>query len=157
MSGAPNRVHRHFTASAFVTAHQRVLLLLHATKALWLPPGGHVELDENPAAAAVREVREETGLAVRITSPLAPAGCQQSAPRPEAMLEVEVGPGHIHIDLVFFATPLPGVDPEDLQANEEAVALRWWSASDLRAASDDDALPADVLIMAMQALAQAER
>ncbi|WP_238392140.1 NUDIX domain-containing protein, partial [Halorussus amylolyticus] len=30
----------------------------------WAVPGGHLELDESPAAAAVRELREETGVRV---------------------------------------------------------------------------------------------
>ena len=33
----------------------------------WTLPAGFVEYDEHPAATAVREVREETGLAVRLT------------------------------------------------------------------------------------------
>ena len=31
---------------------------------IWLQPGGHIETGEAPEHAAVREVREETGLAV---------------------------------------------------------------------------------------------
>ncbi|MGH3820933.1 MAG: NUDIX domain-containing protein, partial [Pseudonocardiaceae bacterium] len=32
----------------------------------WMLPGGHVEPDENPAEAALREVTEETGLTARL-------------------------------------------------------------------------------------------
>jgi 8-oxo-dGTP pyrophosphatase MutT (NUDIX family) len=34
----------------------------HTKASAWLPPGGHVELDEDPRLAAVREAREELGL-----------------------------------------------------------------------------------------------
>lgn len=131
-----------------------MLLLLHSGKGLWLPPGGHVEPDEEPAAAAVREVWEETGLRVEITSAPAPPGEPHALPRPEAVLRVEVEPEHIHLDLVYFARPAPGA-PLELRPNEEASALYWWSASDLRAAhpaglpAPTGRLPADVTRLAL--------
>lgn len=39
-----------------------VLLVDHINAGLWLPPGGHVEVDEHPAQTAEREVHEELGL-----------------------------------------------------------------------------------------------
>lgn len=147
------RVTRHFTASAFVTHRDHVLLLLHSTKRIWLPPGGHVEPDEAPAAAAEREVWEETGLRVEVTSPRLPRGVAGAAPRPEASLEVEVEPGHVHLDLVYFARPTaPGPLPP-LRPNEEASELRWWTAAEVAAADPSGPLPPDVAALALRALA----
>jgi len=42
----------------------RVLLTKSAGFNQWLPPGGHIEPDESPRDAAIREMREETGLRV---------------------------------------------------------------------------------------------
>ncbi|MDF3148305.1 NUDIX domain-containing protein [Streptomyces sp. T21Q-yed] len=39
-----------------------LLLVAHRKAGLWLPPGGHVEQDEDPWAAVVRECREELGI-----------------------------------------------------------------------------------------------
>lgn len=161
MSRGP-AVIRHFTASAFVVWDGRVLLLLHRQKRLWLPPGGHVEPDETPAATARREVREETGLSVQITSPRHPPGQAHAAPRPEASLEVEVEAGHVHLDLVYFARPAPASNPEALHPNEEAEALRWWAAEELRRFTLSPppfggALPNDVAALAQQALGRATR
>ncbi|MEM7734312.1 MAG: NUDIX domain-containing protein [Deinococcota bacterium] len=46
-----------------VDVANKMLLLGHHTKAnLWLPTGGHVEPDEHPRAAALREANEELGV-----------------------------------------------------------------------------------------------
>ncbi len=57
----------HFTASGFVTdpTNSRMLVIHHRRLDMWLQPGGHVEpTDPTLLAAAVREVLEETGVAV---------------------------------------------------------------------------------------------
>lgn len=36
---------------------------------IWVPPGGRLHLDEDPAAGLQREVREETGLEIRVLQP----------------------------------------------------------------------------------------
>lgn len=41
---------------------RKILLVDHKKAQLWLPSGGHVELDEHPADAAVRECLEELGI-----------------------------------------------------------------------------------------------
>lgn len=55
---------RHLTASAFVRHPdgQRVLVHRHPKLERWLQPGGHLEPGENPIAASMRELAEETGL-----------------------------------------------------------------------------------------------
>lgn len=63
-----NSVKKHFTASALIIDNDRVLLVYHKKLNVWLYPGGHVEQDENPDEALIREVREETGLEVEIIS-----------------------------------------------------------------------------------------
>ena len=52
-----------FTASVFIVNGDAVLLGKHEKFHRWLQPGGHIELDEDPNEAALREVKEETGLA----------------------------------------------------------------------------------------------
>jgi len=52
----------HITASCFIVADDKLLLHHHRRLDRWLQMGGHVELDEHPEAAALREGREESGL-----------------------------------------------------------------------------------------------
>jgi 8-oxo-dGTP pyrophosphatase MutT (NUDIX family) len=53
----------HYTAGGIVLDGMgRVLLVRHRNHGRWLQPGGGIEPDEDPAAAAVREIREETGV-----------------------------------------------------------------------------------------------
>jgi 8-oxo-dGTP diphosphatase len=47
-------------------AQSRVLLVRQTADSRWSTPGGVLEPDETPATAVVREVKEETGLEVRI-------------------------------------------------------------------------------------------
>ncbi|MBW3657865.1 MAG: NUDIX domain-containing protein [Actinobacteria bacterium] len=83
----------HVTGSAIVVdAGGRVLLHRHKRLGIWLQPGGHLDPGEGPAAAAVRETAEETGLVA-----VHPAGGAH-------LLHVDVheGPrGHVHLDVRY--------------------------------------------------------
>jgi 8-oxo-dGTP pyrophosphatase MutT (NUDIX family) len=48
-------------------ADGRVLMARHREGDVWLLPGGAIEPGETPEQAAIREMREETGLIVRLT------------------------------------------------------------------------------------------
>jgi 8-oxo-dGTP pyrophosphatase MutT (NUDIX family) len=56
---------RHFTATTYVVNDGATVLHDHKRLDLWLAPGGHIDRDELPHEAALREVREETGLDAR--------------------------------------------------------------------------------------------
>ena len=53
---------RHFTATGFVVHEGATLLHWHPKVKMWLPPGGHIEPNEDPVEAALREIEEETGV-----------------------------------------------------------------------------------------------
>lgn len=101
---------RDLSVATFVVSAGRVLLLYHQQLGMWLPPGGHVEPDELPDEAAVREVLEETGIAVQLTSAPALSGVPgpRQLARPEGVQLEDIAPGHQHIDLIYFARPCAG-------------------------------------------------
>jgi len=130
----PGQVLRHFTVAVFVVHAGQVLLHYHRKLGKWLPPGGHVEDNELPDDAAVREVFEETGVRAHLVGA---RGLPIDDPRQlvlPAGLQVEnIYPGHEHIDLVYFAVP----DPDAAQAAhiDARLAKRdqvgWYAAAAL--------------------------
>ncbi len=53
---------RHLVSYFALVDGDYILLVDHINARLWLPTGGHVEPDEHPRAAALREAKEELGI-----------------------------------------------------------------------------------------------
>ena len=114
----------HITASAIVISSAGVLLHRHKRLGLWMQPGGHVDGDEQPERAAVREVAEETGL-----RPL-------PADATPALVHVDVHPGgrgHLHLDLRYLVVTAP-LEPQP--SADESQAVRWFSWDEALAIAD---------------------
>lgn len=98
-----------WTAGAYIVHKNKVLLRKHDKYGVWCHVGGHVELDEDPVTAAIRECKEEVGLDVTIHD----AGVQPEQlpeavrylPPPAHMNIHHVGGAvielHQHIDLIY--------------------------------------------------------
>jgi 8-oxo-dGTP pyrophosphatase MutT (NUDIX family) len=136
---------RHYTASAVVLDHADRMLLVHHNKiGQWLYPGGHIDADEDPAQAALREVHEETGLqAVILGEPTFSHPAIRSHAAPWAIIEMEVSDSkvgaHRHIDLVYVCRVSGG----DLAAQLEEVSdLQWVPLADLTGLQTPVELPA---------------
>jgi 8-oxo-dGTP pyrophosphatase MutT (NUDIX family) len=52
----------------FDQAKEKILLVDHKKAELWLPPGGHVEIDEDPIDTVTRECMEELSVAAEFWS-----------------------------------------------------------------------------------------
>jgi 8-oxo-dGTP pyrophosphatase MutT (NUDIX family) len=143
-------MHRHFTATAYVLHEQRVLLIYHRKFGKWLPPGGHVDPDETPPEAAVREVLEETGLHVELIPQeniwikrwnaetlLRPWMCLL-----ENIPASKKEPAHQHMDMIYLARPLKG---ELSQNPRETDGLRWFGWDDLQDLQPDQDIFAETL------------
>ncbi len=125
-------VTRDFTVATFVVLGERVLLLWHRKQQMWLPPGGHIEPNELPDDAAVREVAEETGVAVELVGERGlPIHRPRQLVRPVGVQLEDISPGHQHVDLIYFARP---VDPANAQivGNAESDEVGWFDRSEMR-------------------------
>ncbi len=119
-----------FTVAVFVVDADRVLLVHHRRLGKWLPVGGHIELDEDPEAAALREVREESGLDVELVGerpPVTEPGTRALiAPR---HLDIHrITDTHEHIGMIYWARPRAGTLT---LAEAEHHDIRWCRADDL--------------------------
>jgi ADP-ribose pyrophosphatase YjhB (NUDIX family) len=122
---------RQYVSTCFITDKEKFLLLFHPKLKKWLPPGGHVDQNETPDEAALREVREETGLEVEFLSQenlWTSEWNSRSIPRPFCCLLESIPPfgdqpAHEHIDFVFVAKPIGGVLAEG----------RWFTLEEIEA------------------------
>lgn len=120
---------RHFTATTFIIKDDKVLLIRHKKLGFWLPPGGHIESNELPDEAAIREVKEEVGLNITLVGERDGGGDSQrvkSLVKPTHILLEEIAPGHFHIDLVYLARVNGSAE-----ISGEKLEARWFSREDL--------------------------
>ncbi len=157
---------RHFTATGFVARDGRTLLHWHKRLQQWMPPGGHIEPDEDPVQAVLREIREETGLVCEVISTSAALGFSypEQLPPPYTILIEEIpGPDepHEHIDLIYFCRPVAGAE----HAPVNDPTLCWVGERELEANAPLDvagcgvsvAVPEDVRQLGLIAIETARR
>ena len=127
-------MNRHFTATGFVVDGTRTLLHWHKRLQQWMPPGGHIEPDEDPVQAVLREIKEETGLIAEVipVQGTATFTYPEQIPAPYTILIEDIpGPGepHKHIDMIYFCRPV-GRAESIVSADQ---TLHWVSEDELKA------------------------
>ncbi|HHP0449163.1 TPA: NUDIX domain-containing protein [Vibrio harveyi] len=108
--------------AAVILNQNNQLLLQKKSDGSWSLPAGMIEPGESPSQAVIREVREETGLAVEV----------------ERVLGVFGGEGfgfaypngdQVEYSVIMFKCQQTGQFAEDL--DEETIELAWFSKSDM--------------------------
>jgi len=96
-----------YTCAVFVRQNKKLLMIRHRKLNRWLPPGGVIEDFERPDEAAIREVREELGIDIKLIG-------EKSANIPDVEIihqpihiQVEQNPhGNNNIDFIYYAEPI---------------------------------------------------
>lgn len=124
----------HITASAWVVSpdHRRVLLTHHRKLDRWLQVGGHADGDGDVLAVALRETREESGLA-----DLTVVGDGPFDLDVHAIPARGDEPEHLHHDVRWLLVAGPG---QALQVSDESNDLRWFEDGELDAILDEESL-----------------
>ena len=130
---------KEFVVAGYVVRGDKVLLIHHKKLGMWLPPGGHIETNETPEEAVVREIREETGFDVEVV--------REVAGHPHTNVEILAQPKHIqledikgtheHIDLVYVCRVVGG----KLSKNREVSAAKFFTMGEI---ANLEGVPLDV-------------
>lgn len=129
-----------FCVEVFIVHKGKVLLRMHDKLKFWLSIGGHIELDEDPIEAAIREVKEEVGLDIQIVGEA--HGIDEEKPEnrgyrylipPRYLGRHPVGENHEHIAFVYFATAETYVLADSILDHEKGVETKWVTMAELNA------------------------
>ena len=120
-----------FCADALIVHENKILLIFHKKHKIWLQIGGHIELDEDPQAALLREIKEECGLDVEIVGKKEPDITVEGTKflYPPAFMNIhKINDTHKHIGLFYICK---AESDAFVHNKEEHDDIRWFSKEDL--------------------------
>lgn len=127
----------HVTSSLLVldTTRQRVAMIFHNAYQIWIPAGGHLELDSpSPLHSAFREAAEEMGIVgIQLTSDLGTLPIDIDTHPITARPSRNEG-AHHHHDFCYLAIAPAGT--ELVPQLEEVAAARWLDVTEYLAMTE---------------------
>lgn len=139
---------RHFTATTIIVHKKKALLHLHKKLGIWLPVGGHIDRDELPHIAALREIKEESGLNAKLynSDKQIEMGNVKQLFRPMYILLEDINQFHQHIDFIYYAT----VDSDILNSQDgETDNLKWFAPEEIKTI---EGAPENVKVLSLEAI-----
>ena len=127
----------HFTATGIVlNPNREVLMIYHNKLQVWLPPGGHIDENELPTDAVLREIFEETGVQAEIVPNKRELDCndthvfQVDMPFVILLEDIERDGMHNHIDMIYLCT---AKDTKLKPQENEVSDIGWFSLDQVKA------------------------
>lgn len=137
-----------FTVEVFIVYNKKVLLRVHDKYGVWLSIGGHIELDEDPNEAALREVKEEVGLKITLTGESKITKAYMELIPPKFLNRHSISDTHEHITFVYFAKAIT----DNIVPENETDVWKWFTHEELE--KNNEHIQEDILLYAKQALAE---
>lgn len=140
-----------YTVEVFIVHKNKVLLRKHEKFKMWLGVGGHIELNEDPNQAAIREAEEEVGLDIVLddrrlefrkkdkTRELIP---------PFYLNRNRISKTHEHLTLVYFARCKNTTITEPVNY-EKSLGCKWFTRKEV---DDDKTIVPNIKFYALKAL-----
>ncbi len=119
-----------FTVEVLVVYKGKVLLRKHDKYKIWLSVGGHIELNEDPNEAAVREVKEEVGLDIElvdIREYISSDNEHRELIPPVGLNRHRISDTHEHVTLIYFAR----ASSDDVIPEKASDEWKWCIAEDI--------------------------
>jgi 8-oxo-dGTP pyrophosphatase MutT (NUDIX family) len=119
---------RHFCASVFLInpEDKRILLVKHKKFNKWVQPGGHIEDEETPEEAALREAYEETGIKVKLLGDRFPR--EDDFIKPLGIQRNRNKEGDVHIDIIYAGVP---INDDEVHISDESIDIHWFTRKEL--------------------------
>ncbi len=135
------------TVGACIVLDGKILLMRHKKLNKWLFPGGHIDLSETPDMAIIREVKEETGLNLKLIN------FSELNQAPEEIKKLAV-PFHANLHNVgdhdhYCSYYLGTVNNSNFIKNHESKDLKWFNLEEIKVLEN---LPPSIKQMAIFAI-----
>lgn len=121
------------TAGAYIVHKNKVLIRRHEKYHIWIHVGGHVELDEDPVTAVIRECKEEVGLDVKVHGADKDYEYEdkihgRTLSVPAHMNIHYINETHRHLDLIYYCTS----DTDKVVPENDDDQWIWLTADEIR-------------------------
>jgi ADP-ribose pyrophosphatase YjhB (NUDIX family) len=110
---------REFLSTVYIVKEGKVLLTFNKKVKKFVPLGGHIDENELPTDAAIREAKEESGFDIELLNP-------RKYGRKEMIQNLDIGldiikPDHQHINISYIGRIIGG---NQLKESDEETELR---------------------------------